>query len=179
MARKQSTPETPEAEQLAPPEAAMLQEDQSNPSGAASLAGESEPDWDAITDEVKVESGTGMNGGAAGAVPEMSRAEQEKLRKEIFYSAFGAALNAPNIVRAMRKQPGLKSLRLDQYGDLGREASDQLHDRMMEIPWFEKAFGPVNLFMARYGAIFALGLTISQSMRAEIAAMAEADAAGA
>ena len=152
----------------------------SKPSETPPAPNGSDPDWSAISDQAAeadqddwAESGIAEGGEASSA--ELTQDQEDQVRKDMMHAAVGFGLTVPNWARQARGKATLKSLDLASYGAPGRAATDQMHDRLMETTWFVKAFGPVNLFAARYGAILALGFAIRQSASAELAEIAEAE----
>ena len=106
------------------------------------------------------------------AGPKLDATEEDRIRREIFY---GATRQLILVANWTRPKP-LKSLDLDLYGNQARQATDQIHDILMNISWFEKTFGPIQKFMDKYGAIFALGITMTANVKAEIGEQQAAEA---
>ena len=128
-------------------------------------AGAADPDWEHI--EVLEPAAEAEPDGQAEAAAEDAEAAQ--LRKDVFHSAVALGFKTANGLRARAGEPALKSLVLDNYGDVGRAATDQMHDRLMELPWFSKVFGPIHLYAQRYGAILAFGIAVHTATSAELA----------
>ena len=130
-------------------------------------AGAADPDWEHIEAEVLEPAAEAEPDGQAEAAAEDAEAAQ--LRKDVFHSAVALGFKTANGLRVRAGEPALKSLVLDNYGDVGRAATDQMHDRLMELPWFSKVFGPIHLYAARYGAILAFGVAVNTATSAELA----------
>ena len=96
-------------------------------------------------------------------------AEEEKAR-EMFYQGIAGGLNFAN-GRMTRKSPfgKFKSLDLDQYGPVSREATNQLFDRICEVPLFKKWLLKINdnVLMEKWGAIMMLAYSMYASMKQE------------
>ena len=135
----------------------------------------SDPDWEELGADLEDGAGDDPALEVDGSPPDVDEAEQDQVRREMFFSGVSGAFKGANWVRVRQGQAALRSLELETYDELARQASDQLHDRLMEIPWVARVFGPVNQFAARYGAIFAFGVVIQASVRAELRELAAND----
>lgn len=150
-----------------------------SPNDAGDASCGSDPDWVLVRADLQDDHGDEPASEVDGSPEEVDDAAADQLRRDMFYSAVQVGFKLPNVLRQRVGDPPLKSLELEVYGELGRAASDQLHDRLMELPWFARVFGPVHLFAARYGAIFAFGVAMQTNVLTELKAVraAEAEAA--
>ena len=158
------------------PTPSPTEEETPSPSlNAGDASSDSEPDWGGVHADLQDDHGDDPALEVDGSPPDVDQAEQDQVRRDMFFSAVSGAFKGANWLRVRQGQAALRSLELETYDELARQASDQLHDRLMEIPWVARVFGPVNQFAARYGAIFAFGVVIQASVRAELKELAAND----
>ena len=98
------------------------------------------------------------------------RAVQEQQARDIFYGGLKGGLDVANGRMTLNNPFGkYQSLNLDNYGPISRDASDQLFDRLCDVPLFKQWLLKLsnNTLMDKWGAVFVLAYTVFNGMKQE------------